>query len=149
MFEGNHSAFEIQVINLLVTIKNQNKDIKSILLQNNKELTFELPSDFPVSLPIVIAQDINLLEEYLRSEAKLSLLILYLSKLGGRDITNKTNIILRRLISNQLAVRYSYLGTRQEKKAFKSTILNKVVIRAVLSGTIATEQEIEDAIKNG
>ncbi|CAH2009598.1 unnamed protein product [Acanthoscelides obtectus] len=61
---------------------------------------------------------------------------------GGRDITNRTNIILRRLISNNLAVRYNYFGTRQEKKAFKASFLNKVVIRAVLSGTKATKQDV-------
>ncbi|CAH1962434.1 unnamed protein product [Acanthoscelides obtectus] len=64
------------------------------------------------------------------------------SKLGGRDISNRTNIILKRLISNNLAVSFNYLGTRQEKKAFKTSFLNKVVIRAVLSGTNATKKVV-------
>ncbi|CAH2003798.1 unnamed protein product [Acanthoscelides obtectus] len=57
--------------------------------------------------------------------------ILYFSKLGGRDIINRTNIILRRLIFDNLAVSYNYLGTIQEKKAFKTSFLNKVVISSV------------------
>ncbi|CAH1991698.1 unnamed protein product [Acanthoscelides obtectus] len=68
--------------------------------------------------------------------------IFYFLELGGRDITNRTYVILRRLISNHLAVSYNYLGTRQEKKAFKTSFLNKVIIRAVLSGTNATKKDV-------
>ncbi|CAH2008837.1 unnamed protein product [Acanthoscelides obtectus] len=68
--------------------------------------------------------------------------ILYFLKLGGRDITNRTYVILRRLIYSYLAVSYNYLGTRQEKKPFKTPLLNKVVIRAVLSSTNATKKEV-------
>ncbi|CAH1996121.1 unnamed protein product [Acanthoscelides obtectus] len=39
-----------------------------------------------------------------------------------------TNIILRHLISNDLAVSYRYLGTRQDKKAFKASVFIKVVL---------------------
>ncbi|CAH2016561.1 unnamed protein product [Acanthoscelides obtectus] len=71
--------------------------------------------------------------------------ILYISKLGRHDITNRTNIILRRLIFDNLAVRYNYLGTRQEKKAFKTSFLNKVVIRAPM---LPKKMYEEDAIKS-
>ncbi|CAH1999471.1 unnamed protein product [Acanthoscelides obtectus] len=68
------------------------------------------------------------------------------SKLGGRDITNRTNIILRHLISNNLAVSYNYLGTRQEKKTFKPSFLNRVGL-FFLAPMLPKKMCEEDAIK--
>ncbi|CAH1996122.1 unnamed protein product [Acanthoscelides obtectus] len=41
------------------------------------------------------------------------------------------------LISNDLAVSYRYLGTRQDKKAFKASVFIKVVLVIKLSSLVA------------
>ena len=56
----------------------------------------------------------------------------YLSTLGGRDLTTKINTILRNIFSNEVAVKYSFLGTRNGKKSFSASRLHRLVIRKFL-----------------
>lgn len=130
----------------MVQIKFQNQEILSLLQQkttpNGHKL--QLPNDIPVKLPLSTLQDLRKFEEYL-DEKRISeivwfvrimylyLLILlisqgsYLATIGGRNLTSKTNAILKLLLTNQVACEYSWLGSRNNKNAFHELKLRKII----------------------
>ncbi|KAK4872857.1 hypothetical protein RN001_014886 [Aquatica leii] len=75
--------------------------------------------------------DLRRLEEYLSNNTNLSAVASYLSGLGGRDPTTKTNAVLRKLMTNEFAMKFSFLGIRQKKGAFVELNARKVLIRAI------------------
>ncbi|KAF5301402.1 hypothetical protein FQR65_LT19215 [Abscondita terminalis] len=119
------------IIKILLELKEQNKRILAHLEKNtaiDNERGIFLPDDFP---------NINL---------KLS--VSYLSTIGGKELIAKVNAILRKCVINQLASGYSYLGTRNKKRAFRNLRLNEAVIGAVKCGTLSEdESSITKAIK--
>ncbi|KAK4882936.1 hypothetical protein RN001_006255 [Aquatica leii] len=70
-----------------------------------------------------------------------SALCTYLGTLGGKDITNKTNRILKCILTDEVAQNYNYFGKRSKKKAFCDLQLNDVIIRAVKAGTNCNNNE--------
>ncbi|KAF5284928.1 hypothetical protein FQA39_LY16883 [Lamprigera yunnana] len=102
-----------KLLKLLLFLKEQNTQIlKELKILNSKPNTqrhqsFDPPLDIPVGLPLRTVEDILSLEKYLSNGDNLSALVSYLSTLGGRDFTNKTNIILRSLLTNEVAQLYS------------------------------------------
>ncbi|KAK4882605.1 hypothetical protein RN001_005924 [Aquatica leii] len=70
----------------------------------------------------------------------------YLKTISGSDAKNKTNIILRKLISNAVALKFSFLISRQEKKAFSKLTLHLVLINTLLTDDFK-EKDINDCIK--
>ncbi|KAK4876048.1 hypothetical protein RN001_012470 [Aquatica leii] len=55
----------------------------------------------------------------------------HLSTFGGKSVNDITSKIFKKVIDDQLACNYNYLGTWSQKKAFLQLSLNKVVIDAV------------------
>ncbi|XP_011688444.1 PREDICTED: uncharacterized protein LOC105450348 [Wasmannia auropunctata] len=141
------------LLKLITYVKRQNDQI----LKQNEEIIkslknkavlesaiHELP-ELPVSLPIKSLEDVIRIEEHLINDDNLSTLSLYLSTLGGRDLTTKTNTILRNILSNEVAIKYSFLGTRNEKKSFSASRLHRLIIRAVqFSSPNTPESNIND-----
>ncbi|KAF5281597.1 hypothetical protein FQA39_LY17760 [Lamprigera yunnana] len=70
----------------------------------------------------------------------------YLSTLGGRDLTNETNINLRSLLTNEVAQLYSYRGTRLGKRALSTLNLKTVVVHEASSTEIDNMTEYESDI---
>ncbi|KAF5292773.1 hypothetical protein FQA39_LY13818 [Lamprigera yunnana] len=103
--------------------------------------------NIPVGLPLRTVEDVLSLEKYLSNGDNLSALVSYLSTLGGRDLTNKTNIIFRSLLTNEVAQLYSYRGTGLAKRALSTLNLKTVVVRAVQTGCSATENDVCSNIK--
>ncbi|KAK4885640.1 hypothetical protein RN001_001911 [Aquatica leii] len=108
-----------QVLDYLITIRTQNRQILKLLTtntHNNSIKAFELPDDLELTLPVSNLTDLRRLEEYLSNNTNLSAVASYLSGLGGRDPTTKTNAVLRKLMTNEFAMKFSFLGIRQKKE---------------------------------
>lgn len=119
-------------------VRNQNNEILSILKESRSVTgqNLELPSDLPITLPVENSRDLKIFEDYLIENKKFSSMVSsimfpislsdsiysfkvsYFGTLGGRDVTSKTNTILKSLMSNTVAVDYSFLGTRHNKNSF-------------------------------
>ncbi|XP_067204536.1 uncharacterized protein [Linepithema humile] len=145
------------ILKLITYVKRQNDQIlkqgEEIIksLKNKQGLLesaiYELP-ELPVSLPIKSLEDVIRIEEHLIDDANLSTLSLYLSTLGEHDLTTKINTILRKIFSNEVAIKYSFLGTRNGKKSFSALRLHRLMIRAVqFSSPNTPESNINDNIK--
>ncbi|KAK4872510.1 hypothetical protein RN001_014539 [Aquatica leii] len=105
-----------QVLDYLITIRTQNRQILKLLTtntQNNPTKAFELPDDLELTLPVSNLTDLRRLEEYLSNNTNLSAVASYLSGLGGRDPTTKTNAVLRKLMTNEFAMKFSFLGKKE------------------------------------
>ncbi|CAG9764326.1 unnamed protein product [Ceutorhynchus assimilis] len=119
----------------------------NILQEKFSKPTGEIPK-LPVELPLNKLGDLTLLENFLRGcENNLSSLVLYLTTIGGKDPTSKTNRILKFFITDELASYFSYLGKRN-KRPFCGLHLNDVIIRAVKKsvGNISSA-DVEEVIK--
>ncbi|RLU23883.1 hypothetical protein DMN91_004091 [Ooceraea biroi] len=147
-----HGIVIKKIFSLLVDIKEQNNKILSLL--NEKQVTsntlahnqFRL-QDLPVNLPLSTQADLDILETYLKNSQNVSTMCSYLATLGGRDITSKTNRILKYLLTDKVASNYSFYGKRMNKSPFSSLKCCSVVLQSVKSTSSHTEKEIEDVIK--
>ncbi|KAK4882233.1 hypothetical protein RN001_005552 [Aquatica leii] len=74
----------------------------------------------------------------------LKIMLSFYSQVEGHDPINKTNTILKKVISNQLACSYSFLGSRY-KKTFKQLLICKLII--VQNSANQTDRQISDYIK--
>ncbi|KAK4884891.1 hypothetical protein RN001_003936 [Aquatica leii] len=141
-----------QVLDYLITIRTQNRQILKLLTtntHNNSIKAFELPDDLELTLPVSNLTDLRRLEEYLSNNTNLSAVASYLSGLGGRDPTTKTNAVLRKLMTNEFAMKFSFLGIRQKKGAFVELNARKVLIRAIqLACKEITESNIDKFTKD-
>ncbi|KAI4455580.1 hypothetical protein MML48_9g00001473 [Holotrichia oblita] len=127
----NDNEFKKQILTLLEKLFNQNAEIIKYIQANKAHSASKqsLPT-LPVSLPLHSEDNLRTLEEYLRlSDESVIALIEYLSTLGGRDTTNKINIILKFLFTDEVASTYSFYGKRLNKKPFHQLILKTVIIR--------------------
>ncbi|XP_039312222.1 uncharacterized protein LOC120359295 isoform X2 [Solenopsis invicta] len=149
--ELDEGAIGNKMLNILITIKEQNNQILAHIRntqQARSVVTFTLPENLPLHLPLKTSEDVNLLEEYINDETNCSNLCSFLSSLGGRDTTNKTNKILKQLLTDDLCKNYSFYGKRLGKKSFSTLLMKNMVINAVKATTPgATNQAIEDSIK--
>ncbi|KAK4877257.1 hypothetical protein RN001_000878 [Aquatica leii] len=146
------TGFCDQVLDYLITIRTQNRQILKLLTtntHNNSIKAFELPDDLELTLPVSNLTDLRRLEEYLSNNTNLSAVASYLSGLGGRDPTTKTNAVLRKLMTNEFAMKFSFLGIRQKKGAFVELNARKVLIRAIqLACKEITESNIDKFTKD-
>ncbi|XP_019698160.1 uncharacterized protein LOC105185700 [Harpegnathos saltator] len=107
-----------------------------------------LPPDFPVQFPLNTHEDIQVLEHYLDSSEKQNRLSSYLSSLGGTITASRTNRILRKMLNNELANDYNFLGQRKNKRPFGTLKMKTVVLCAVhKQSSSSTDHDIENAIK--
>ncbi|XP_025269900.1 uncharacterized protein LOC105259393 [Camponotus floridanus] len=139
------------LLKALVFVKQQNRQIihqneEILKILKNKERSqgpnFQEPN-LPVQLPLKNFEEVTLLHDHINDNENFSELISYLSTLGGHDVTSKTNAILRKILTNEVASHYSFLGSKNQKKAFPTINLNRAVIRAV---QIAIPQTSEDDV---
>ncbi|KAK4885759.1 hypothetical protein RN001_002030 [Aquatica leii] len=131
-------------------VKEQNKQILNYLTQQKEKQSSPFPvlPELPTQLPINTEQDLIGLNQLLtESPDTNSALCTYLRTLGGKDITNKTNRILKYILTDEVAQNYNYFGKRSKKKAFCELQLNDMIIRAVKAGTNCNNNEVEGLIK--
>uniref|UniRef100_A0A1Y1L4E9 Uncharacterized protein n=1 Tax=Photinus pyralis TaxID=7054 RepID=A0A1Y1L4E9_PHOPY len=138
------------IVKLLLTILEQNKQILGHLEKTNRSSTsadISLPEDF-ASLPCKSSEELNILENLLSEKSHFKVLIAHLSQFGGKEVIPKVNALLRKCLTNQLACKYSYLGTRLGKEAFTKLRLKEVIIGAVKTSiSIDNETPVISAIK--
>ncbi|XP_031357213.1 uncharacterized protein LOC116181090 isoform X1 [Photinus pyralis] len=141
------------IIDLFSCIKEQNKQILAwIQKQSNSssESQINQNQDLPFVLPITKSADLATTETCIKEKEIFNLLVSHLSRLGGKDVTSKTNNMMRQLLSNDLATKYSFMGSRQEKKAFNDLLVKTAVVRAVqrsCTSTVVSDDQVHTAIK--
>ncbi|KAK4878757.1 hypothetical protein RN001_011263 [Aquatica leii] len=136
---------------LFLQIKKQNNQILAwIRSQSTVALVpRSLPEKFPVSFPLRNNSYVEELENYIALKENLDSLAVFLSSLGGRDVNNRVNVILRYVFDDRLASTYNFCGKRSNKTAIKDLHLRKAVIDSIKRvSTQTTEKEIDSTIKN-
>ncbi|KAJ8946235.1 hypothetical protein NQ314_008934 [Rhamnusium bicolor] len=108
-----------KLLSSIFYVREQNKLIISLLTQiinkQSSENAYGILEEIP-HLPINNEEDFTILENYLESDDNLKKLVNYLQKLGGKDAICKVNIILKKILTNELASGYNYFGKRPGKK---------------------------------
>ncbi|ENN78001.1 hypothetical protein D910_03338 [Dendroctonus ponderosae] len=141
--------YSAKMLNLLLQVKYQNDEILSLLKTplSTSLLTRKLPEDIPVSFPIRSIHDIFTLEEYLKNNEKAAELASYCATFGGKELVSKVNIILKYMLSNEVAAEFSFLGTRNGKRPFFNLALRSVIISAISFTLDANVTDIDNCIK--
>ncbi|KAJ8930078.1 hypothetical protein NQ314_017168 [Rhamnusium bicolor] len=138
-----------KLLSSIFYVREQNKLIISLLMQivnkQSSENAHGILEEIP-HLPINTEEDFIILENYLESDDNLKKLVNYLQKLGGKDAISKVNIILKKILTNELASRYNFFGKRPGKKPFSTLRLNDAITRAVLKESASTEKNVADVI---
>ncbi|CAH0558904.1 unnamed protein product [Brassicogethes aeneus] len=139
------------VLKVLMSVKEQTSEILNWIRKQNSAsnvIPNQLPEDVPVSFPITTLDDIVIFENYLNYNENLLAICKYLSTVGGRDLTGRVNSILKKLMCNEVAVNYSFFGSRSNKRAFYDLKLKVLVIRAIqITSPGVTEKDICTQIK--
>lgn len=76
--ELDEGAIGNKMLNILITIKEQNNQILAHIRntqQARSVVTFTLPENLPLHLPLKTSEDVNLLEEYINDETNCSNLL--------------------------------------------------------------------------
>ncbi|KAJ8944605.1 hypothetical protein NQ314_009440 [Rhamnusium bicolor] len=137
-----------KLLSSIFYVREQNKLIISLLMQIVNKQSLEnahgILEEIP-HLPINTEEDFIILENYLESDDNLKKLVNYLQKLGGKDEISKVNIILKKILTNELASRYNFFGKRPGKKPF-STLRLDAITRAILKDSAGTEKNVADVI---
>lgn len=53
----------------------------------------------------------------------------YYAKLGGQTTTKKISNIMKKMMTNELASQYSFLGSRNDKQSFKKLRMKELLLR--------------------
>ncbi|KAK4886894.1 hypothetical protein RN001_003165 [Aquatica leii] len=137
-------------LNLLSTLLEQNKEILAILRNQSHSFPQITPTSLglPVEFPIKSLEDLAGVEDYLESQGNNDKLSVYLATLDKTSLTSSTNAVLRFCLSYEVAKEFSFLGTRNQKKAFNTYRLKKTIVAAIKSAIpSATNREVDDQIK--
>ncbi|KAK4883299.1 hypothetical protein RN001_006618 [Aquatica leii] len=137
-------------LNLLSTLLEQNKEILAILRNQCHSFPQITPTSLglPVEFPIKSLEDLAGVEDYLESQGNNDKLSVYLATLDKTSLTSSTNAVLRFCLSYEVAKEFSFLGTRNQKKAFNTYRLKKTIVAAIKSAIpSATNREVDDQIK--
>ncbi|KAI4470643.1 hypothetical protein MML48_1g16986 [Holotrichia oblita] len=121
------------IMKVLMAIRQQNAQVieqnQNILSSfginsNNAMLNFHLP----VELPVTNSQELMSLENYINSMENFKSFVAFLVKLGGKDITSKTNRMLKTILTDTEAKNYNFYGKRGLKKAFSVLKLRSAIV---------------------
>ncbi|KAK4884811.1 hypothetical protein RN001_001082 [Aquatica leii] len=118
---------KITVLNILLTIQEQNKQILANLKKNFSPPQTKSPN-LPVLLPIDAFKQLEKLKKDLEVEENFKKLSTYMFLIGKKDLVSKVNGVLKKLISNGVANYFNLYGKR-EKRPFKNLRMNAVVLR--------------------
>lgn len=144
----------------MVKIIEQNTQILALLQKNElKKVPGILPADIPIKFPMDTLEHLDILENYLKEDEKLTNLVkkkyllnilnttyyvlklfdfnivfqtLYLATLGGKSTNTLTNKIMKFLYTDNLAKNFSFFGKRNNKKPFSECLLKTAVISKLL-----------------
>ncbi|XP_052748496.1 uncharacterized protein LOC116413809 [Galleria mellonella] len=139
-----NKAYQVEMITLLSTIKNQNEQISELLKETAQPENYRHEFQFPIKND----DELNAIELVLRNEpGKYINLFKYIRSVGGRHLANRVSRVLKILMLDTMASKYNYFG-KGSKRAFSTLLLGKCVIEAIASSTPdVTVKQVEDQIK--
>ncbi|KAF5277456.1 hypothetical protein FQR65_LT15986 [Abscondita terminalis] len=150
-YDSENSVSNEKLLSILLQVREQNKQILAHLNKNqNVQVTplDNVSQNFPFQLPLLTLENLEHLETYLGNKDNAATLVMYLSRIGGRNLVTLVNNIMRKCLTNELASLFNFFGKRLNKNAFAELHIKSVVIAAVqrvYAGS--TEKEVESSIK--
>ncbi|XP_063232477.1 uncharacterized protein LOC134536615 [Bacillus rossius redtenbacheri] len=148
---GVSTEFEKLVLKKLniITYKLESLEEKLRNLESAKLTTVcEQPSErIPSNMfPLASLTAVEELELLLQNPSYFDSVVFYLKTLGGVNITDVTFSVMKKILSNEVAMEYSYFGFKG-KKTFKNLKLSEVVISVVRCHVRdATEKAVGDRV---
>ncbi|XP_071574429.1 uncharacterized protein [Temnothorax nylanderi] len=95
-----------------------------------------------IALPLKTNEEVQNMEKDLENQDFFEQMAISLNRIGGRDSRELIINILKRTITNEIAVQYSWAG-KLKKMGFKDLLLAKCIIRAVrITDDKVTEKDI-------
>ncbi|CAG9824522.1 unnamed protein product [Phaedon cochleariae] len=138
------------IFDLVNEVKKISEEMESIGNQGvfNKADTKEYNSLFKnVDLPIDYAEKMKQFEEFLSEKKYFIASIHGISRIGGSSPYESARRVFGRLLTNEMAVQYTWLGTK-EKEALVKTKLADVLLKAFEKCNASWDvKKAEDAIK--
>ncbi|CAL8110305.1 unnamed protein product [Orchesella dallaii] len=101
-------------------------------------------------IPIYSVSELEGLNAVLLEDTNRQRMIKHLALHGGKDVADCTRRILSALMSDQVAERFSWLGSRGDKMSFKNSFLKPLLydsVRQCNLGSNATDSQMEIVIK--
>nr|XP_012218331.1 PREDICTED: uncharacterized protein LOC105669785 [Linepithema humile] len=107
----------------------------------NAKRQFEIANNINSFIPLKDANDLDLLEEQLKTEDFKNAMLDALMKRGGKNVEDLTNNIMAKVFTNELASDFSMRG-KQKKK----TLLDFKIASCIIEAIMASENSKEDYI---
>ncbi|XP_018576473.1 uncharacterized protein LOC108915009 [Anoplophora glabripennis] len=147
--ENIEKLIQLQERYIELHIEEQNKQILVTISKQEKTREKSSFPDLPVKFPVDTDNNLKILDEILRENTEIAdCLCSYLSSLGGKDATNRTNRIFKYILSDEAAKNYNFYGKRTEKEAFCHFTLCSIIVQAVkISHSGTSDKDVEDIIK--
>nr|CAI5857696.1 unnamed protein product [Callosobruchus analis] len=126
--DTGNNVFIKKILSILLTIKEQNNQIIQLFKKEGPswQISGGCP-ELPVTRPIKLEEDLNTLDHFLKENQKQAdSLCVYLSSLGGTDVSNKTSRIIKTLLCDELTEKFSYFGKRMQKRPVHDLLLDKI-----------------------
>ncbi|KAG5861272.1 hypothetical protein JTB14_003560 [Gonioctena quinquepunctata] len=134
--------------NIMADIKSEQSEIKAVVVSAQQHPIPPLNESIfkKISLPINDDGALEVLEEYLRSEANFQKAIPEISNMGGNSIYDFVKRSLIILITNKFANKFSFLGKKQKASFNKLKICELVINAAEHSRVSCSRKEAEESI---
>ncbi|CAH1183033.1 unnamed protein product [Ceutorhynchus assimilis] len=99
-----------------------------------------------IDFPMTTMEELSIFEEFFKNEEKYTVLVRMFSKMGGSTTGDFIRRCLAPIISNELAMKFSFIG-RKEKENFSVICLSKAIVEAAdKMPFIKDKKETESAI---
>ncbi|KAK4882599.1 hypothetical protein RN001_005918 [Aquatica leii] len=142
-----------EIASYLGKIYQQNRQILALLSNPTVDTRLARNNDMPDEdilklMPLKNEEDLKRIEILFSQQSEaVNKLSIYFSYIGAHTTNNYVNVLLKKVISNELACNYNYYGKRG-KLPFSTLHLNEMIIQSVRKGLPESkEKEIQNAIK--
>ncbi|CAL8117622.1 unnamed protein product [Orchesella dallaii] len=154
---SNQLDFENWMVRNVNIIKAQMKQLQEsvdVLLQKNAVdglNSNQVVTDVAhFAIPVASSEMLENLYGSLSSDNARNSLIIKLGMRGGKDVRECTRRVMSTLLTDRVAERFSWLGSRGDKNAFSKSVLKDLVIDAVRANgktNLASADDVENAVK--
>ncbi|XP_054723621.1 uncharacterized protein LOC129233673 [Uloborus diversus] len=145
------------ILRNVISIKNRIKNLEdhNIALEAKineldcvkRDKTENLPNDLSKLLPLSTFDEFNMLEEKLSDEMTRKQLVSYLQRVGGTGFRQVATLVLKKLFTDALAAKFSFLGQRG-KLSFKTSRICSIIFEIATSTNLsgATEEKVTKVV---
>ncbi|XP_063919115.1 uncharacterized protein LOC135134383 isoform X2 [Zophobas morio] len=147
----------LRKVERLDTIQEQNTLLLNNILssiQSSNMTQLNRPVDLP-NIPVSCKAEYKALEEFLKIEEKFNYMKCRLACIGGTSVRNCVMNMMKFILTDKVAVKFNWIARDNKKKAFKDTLMSKVIQEAVMTAyskhadrTDLTDRNIQDAMKD-